>query len=243
MRKGETTRRMILREALAMASEVGLSGLSLSPLAARLKLSKSGLFAHFQSKEALQMQVLDYAALRFIENVIRPALAVPEGEERIRAMFDHWLDWPKSDPLPGGCFFVSAATELDDRPGPLRDRLVQLQRRWLGVIAEMARMAAAEDVFRSDLDCEQFAHDVYGVMLAYHHSSRLLRDPRSRQRVRTAFEALVRDARNPGEPSPKPSNPQEETEPGARAARTAVRAVAAVPRPPGSDRTLSGDKD
>jgi hypothetical protein len=112
-------------------------------------------------------------------------------------MFDHWLDWPRTDPLPGGCFFVSTATELDDRPGPLRDRLVQLQRRWLGVLSEMARMASAEGYFRSDLDSEQFAHDLYGSMLAYHHASRLLRDPKARERVRRAFDALISDARKP----------------------------------------------
>ncbi len=221
-----------------MASEAGLEGLSLGPLASRLKLSKSGLFSHFQSKEALQVQVIDYAALRFIENVIRPAIAEPEGEERIRSMFEHWLDWPKSDPLPGGCFFVAAATELDDRPGLLRDRLVQLQRRWLGVLSEMARMAVAEGFFRHDLDAEQFAHDVYGVMLSYHHASRLLRDPKAKERVRRSFQALIEDAGNPDPRRETGERPKicEETRTGG------TPMPGRLPASPREDRTPAGEK-
>ncbi len=178
-----------------MASEVGLEGMTIGRLASDLNLSKSGLFAHFQSKEALQKQVLDFATARFIEIVIRPALATPPGEARVREMFERWLEWPRDDRLPGGCFFVQAATELDDRPGPLRDRLVELQRRWLGVMAETVQTAVAEGQFRPDVDAEQFAHDLYGVMLAFHHAARLLRDPMAKVRVRNAFESLVRAAR------------------------------------------------
>ncbi len=193
--RGEVTRQTILETALSLASEVGLEGLTIGHLALALNLSKSGLFAHFQSKDGLQLQLLDFAALRFVEIVIRPSMDSPPGESRLRKMFENWLAWPKVETLPGGCFFVAAATELDDRPGPLRDRLVELQVRWLGVLAESARQAVAEGEFRPEIDGEQFAHDVYGVMLAYHHASRLLRDPKAKNRARTAFEALVAGAR------------------------------------------------
>lgn len=195
MRKGELTRQAILEHAMGLATKIGLEGLTIGRLAEDLELSKSGLFAHFQAKETLQLQVLDHAAARFVDAVVRPALAAPRGEPRIRAIFERWLDWPRKKPLPGGCFFVSAAAEFDDRPGPVRDRVVQLQKDWLETIANTVRTAVAEGQFRRDVDPEQFAHDLYGVMLAYHHAARLLGDARAATRARTAFEALIRAAR------------------------------------------------
>src|SRR5262245_59000560 len=124
MRKGQATREAILDHAIDLARRVGVEGLTIGRLAADLELSKSGLFAHFRSKEALQVQVLDWAAERFVATVLRPALAVETGEARIRALFERWLDWERR---PGGCIFVQAAADLDDRDGPARDRLVQLQ--------------------------------------------------------------------------------------------------------------------
>ena len=163
-----------------------------STLAEDLQLSKSGLFGHFRSKEALQIQVLDHAASRFVEAVVRPALAQPRGEPRLRSLFHRWLDWARSSPMPGGCLFVAAATELDDQAGPVRDRLEQLQRDWLGVIATSYRKGIEEGHFSEDADPDQFAHDLYGVMLAYHHAHRLLRDPEAEARARHAFQALLR---------------------------------------------------
>jgi AcrR family transcriptional regulator len=194
VRKGETTRQAILEHATALASKVGLEGLSIGGLAEDLELSKSGLFAHFQSKEALQLQVVDHAARRFVDAVVRPALTAPRGEPRVRAVFERWMEWPR---LPGGCFFVSAISEFDDRPGLVRDRLVQLQKDWLETIANTVRTAIAEGHFHADADPEQFAHDLYGVMLGYHHAARLLGDPRATERARRAFEALLRAARRP----------------------------------------------
>lgn len=200
MARGDTTRQAILRRALALASEVGLEGLTLGRLAADLGISKSSLLSHVLSKEGLQLQVLDFAAGQFIENVLRPSFLVPPGEGRIRSLFENWLDGPECDPTPGGCFFIAAATELDDRPGPVRDRLVELQRKWMGVLAETVRGAATTGEFPPDVDAEQFAHDVYGVMLACHHASRLLRDPAAPSRARRAFEALLTAARRPAAP-------------------------------------------
>src|SRR3954470_4749744 len=121
MRKGEATRQAILDHAAAQASRIGLRGLSIGQLAEELALSKSGLFAHFQSKEALQVQVLEHAAANFVDRVVRPALAAPRGIPRLRALFEGWLAW--GDSQASGCIFVAAAAELDDQPGPARDRL------------------------------------------------------------------------------------------------------------------------
>ncbi len=197
MAKCDVTRQAILRRALALASEVGLEGLTLGRLAADLGISKSSLLSHVLSKEGLQLQVLDFAAGQFIENVLKPSFLAEPGEGRIRSLFENWLDGPECEPVPGGCFFIAAATELDDRPGPVRDRLVELQRKWMGVLAETVKGAATTGEFPPDVDAEQFAHDVYGVMLACHHASRLLHDPAARSRARFAFEALLSAARRP----------------------------------------------
>ncbi len=194
MGKGEATRETILRHAVGLASRVGLSGLSIGRLAHDLDLSKSGLFSHFRSKEALEIQVLEYGAARFIESVVKPALATPRGITRVEALFDRWLAWSRSDPSSGGCFFVAMATDLDERPGPTRDLLVQLQRNWMGFLADLVRAVVREGQFRPDTDPEQFANDMYGVMLAYHHAFRLLDDPAAEDRARRALAALV-DAR------------------------------------------------
>lgn len=195
MRKGEITRNAILDRAVRLASEVGLSGLTIGRLADDLGLSKSGLFAHFQSKETLQVQTLGRASHLFVQIVVRPALAAPRGEPRIRALFDHWIGWTRTAELPGGCLFVTAAAELDDRPGPARDRLVALQREWLDLISTVVRTGISEGDFRQDLDVEQLAHDLYAVMLGYHHADRLLRDSRAEARARSAFETLLSAAR------------------------------------------------
>jgi len=195
MSKGEETRLAILDRAVRLASEVGLTGISIGKLAEALGMSKSGLFAHFQSKETLQLQVLGRASHVFVQEVVRPALAAPRGEPRLSALFELWLAWTKTSTLPGGCLFVAAAAELDDRPGPVRDRLVSLQRDWLDLMANVARTAVGEGHFRADVDTEQFAHDLYAVMLGYHHAARLLRDPKADERARAGFERLCGTAR------------------------------------------------
>ena len=195
MSKGASTRAAIVEKGVSLATQVGLEGLTIGRLATDLGLSKSGLFAHFRSKEALQIQVLDAAAERFVDEVVKPAVREPRGEPRVRALFDRWLAWTKSNSGPGGCLFVAAAAELDDRPGPVRDRLVALQKGWLEMIAIVFRTGATEGVFRPDLDPEEFAHDLYSVMLGFHHASRLMRDPRAEKRAHAAFGRLLSSAR------------------------------------------------
>jgi AcrR family transcriptional regulator len=195
MSRGQATRETILDHAIDLARQVGLEGLTIGRLATDLDLSKSGLFAHFRSKEALQVQVLDAAAERFIGAVIQPALQTRSGLPRLRVLFDRWLDWEGRQSTPGGCIFVQAAVELDDREGPARDRLVDLQKRWLETMAIVTRGAIREGHFKATVDADQFAHDLNGVMLAYHHSARLLKDPAAEQRARTSFENLIKTAR------------------------------------------------
>ena len=198
MGKGEVTRQAILERATALASRCGLDGVSIGHLAEDLGLSKSGLFAHFGSKEALQVEILRFAADRFVQAVVRPALAEPRGEPRVRAIFERWMGWSRSHSVPGGCLFVAAASELDDRPGPARDELVRLQKEWMDSIAICFRSGIAEGHFRADADPEQFAHDLYSVMLGYHHAQRLLRDPAADSRARASMEALLAAARRRG---------------------------------------------
>lgn len=193
--KGESTRRLILDHGLATASVVGLEGLSLGEMAREVGMSKSGLFAHFESKENLQLQVLEMAIARFVESVVAPALKKPRGEPRVRALFESWLAWSVSDSMPGGCVFIHTANELDDRPGPLRDCLVASQRDWLSALATAAHIAVDEGHFKPDLDTEQFAYELYSIALASHHFHRLLRDPNAFERARAAFERLLEDSR------------------------------------------------
>jgi AcrR family transcriptional regulator len=193
--KGSDTRQRILDRALALASSTGIEGLTLGTLASSLELSKSGLFAHFRSREALQVAVLEAAAERFRQFVVIPALRTPRGEPRLRALITKWVEWGSAEFQPGGCIFVSASAELDDRPGKVRDVLVQSQLDWSAMIAQAVRSAIEEGHFRADVDPEQFAFEIYGIALSYHHHKRLLRQSGSFARAQAAFERLVQSAR------------------------------------------------
>ena len=199
MNKGEQTRQEIVERALALSGEVGLEGLSLGVLAAGMKLSKSGLFAHFKSKEALQLAVLEQAIDDFIEEVVMPALKVPRGEPRVRRLFDLYLQWIHGHGRRGTCFFMALTHEYDDRPGPIRDRLVQSQRDWYDTLARAARTAVEEGHFRADLDLDQFAYETVGIGMVYQQVSKLLENPRAKGRAESAFETLL--ARSTPHPS------------------------------------------
>lgn len=194
MSKGDETRAAILDVAINIASAKGFAGLTIGTLAEATDMSKSGLFAHFKSKEQLELQTLERARERFVDVVVRPSLSAPRGEKRVRALLENWLRWA-DDALSGGCLFIGAATELDDQPGPLRDLLVRNEQDWLDVIANVAATAVAEGDFAADTDVEQFAYGVHGVTLAYHHHSRLMRDPRAVERTETALESLLESVR------------------------------------------------
>lgn len=192
MAKGEETRQAILERAFELAAVIGVSGLSIGRLAEATGLSKSGLFAHFGSKEALEVAVVQEASRQFVQDVMVPALREPRGEPRVRALFERWLTWGQR---PGGCFFVGASAELDDRPGPPRDALVQASKDWIDELTKAARIGISEGHFRADLDPEQFAFEEYGIMLGVHTYFRFLRDPAALARARHAFEQQLAGAR------------------------------------------------
>ncbi len=193
--KGEETKQAILERAAELASQRGLEGLTIGTLAGETGLSKSGLYAHFASKERLCVEVLEFVAQRFVDVVVRPALAAPRGEPRLRALFHNVLQWPERCELPGGCLLIAAITELDDRPGAAREVLVRQQKDWLDTVATVARSAIAEGHFRKDVDPEQVAFELYSLEFAYHHTARLLADPKAKSRTKHAFEALIERCR------------------------------------------------
>src|SRR5712691_8177159 len=192
MRKGEHTRGLILNEALSLASQVGLEGLSIGSLAARLAMSKSGLFAHFGSKEDLQLLTLKQAQALFFEEVFSPALKQTRGLPRLRALFSNWLEWVKrNDDLPGGCLMLAASAEYDDRPGAVRDLLVAGQRELRGAIAKAIRLAIDEGHLNPQTDPWQLTFELFGIVLATHHDLRLLGDARALERASDALERLI----------------------------------------------------
>ncbi len=192
MRKGERTRAAILDEAVALASRRGLEGLSIGALADTLGMSKSGLFAHFGSKEDLQVQTLERAQARFEQAVFHPALARAPGLPRLRAIFEGWLAWlERGKDVPGGCPILAAAVEYDDCPGPVRDRVLAGQRALRGAIAKAVRGAVDAGHLRAGTDPWQMTFEIYGMILSAHHEHRLLGDPRAAFRAQEAFERLV----------------------------------------------------
>ena len=154
-------------------------------------MSKSGLFAHFGSREDLQLAVLEHAAQRYGETVLMPALKIERGLPRLRAMFEHWLDWTLASGLPGGCIMIAAAAEYDDRPGPIRDAVIANQHRGNAVTRKAVRLAIEEGHLKTDTDPEQITFELLGIVLASHNHRRLLGDKEARTRALKAFEELV----------------------------------------------------
>lgn len=195
MTKGEDTKSAVLGRALSLATQVGLEGVTIGKLADEVGMSKSGLFAHFSSKENLQVAILEEAISRFVALVVAPAFKKPRGEPRLRALFDNWLAWSKVDFLPGGCIFVVAGVELDDKPGVARDRFVASQKDWLATLAGAVRIGIEERHFRKDVDPDQVAHEIYSIAYGYHSLRRIVDPTRAEKRARAAFERIVLDAR------------------------------------------------
>ena len=195
MAKGDETLQRILQEGLELASLQGLAGVSLAPLADRAKLSKSGLFAHFRSKEDLQLKLLEQAEALFKSEVIEPARAAPLGLPRLEALFERWLGWPGRAGLPGGCPFAAAAADFDDRDGPVRERLVASQREWIGILRKAVDDCVARGDLRPETDSAQLAFEIAGIYLMHHFASRLLRNAQATARARAAFDRLIAPAR------------------------------------------------
>ncbi|HEX7218751.1 MAG TPA: TetR/AcrR family transcriptional regulator [Burkholderiales bacterium] len=189
--KGEQTRAAILDEALKISSKLGLEGLTIGSLADATGMSKSGLFAHFGSREDLQLAVLEHAAQRYGEMVFVPVLKIERGLPRLRALFERWLDWALESGLPGGCIMISAAAEYDDRPGPIRDAVIANQHRGNAITQKAVRLAIEEGHLAPETDPEQISFEMLGIVLASHNHRRLLGDREARKRALTAFDQLI----------------------------------------------------
>jgi AcrR family transcriptional regulator len=189
MKKGEDTKSSILERGLHMASELGLEGVTIGELSKATNMSKSGLFAHFQSKENLQLEILEYAADDFSENVVVPALRITAGIPRILALVNNWIAW--SQKISGGCIFVTASSDFSDRPGKVRDLLLLQQQQWINSLCRIAKSAIDAGDFRDDIDCEQFAFDLYSLLLGFHLYHKMLNNPETEKRQEAALERLL----------------------------------------------------
>ena len=188
--KGRQTRAAILDAALALASHIGLEGLSIGALAEVTGMSKSGVFAHFGSREGLQISVVQEYHAKFEAEVFAPAMSAPRGLPRLRALFDRWLKRVSLE-VHSGCIYISGAVEFDDRPGPVRDALVTMVQTWQGALARAIHAAVAEAHLRPDTDAEQLLFEVHGLILALHHDARFLRHAGAEERARAAFERVL----------------------------------------------------
>ena len=180
--KGSETRASILDRAVDLASVEGLEGLTIGRLAAELRMSKSGLFAHFGSKQELQLATVEAAAHRFRDKVIVPSLEAPEGAPRIQAMGDRYLE--QMGDYSGGCFWAATSAEYDDRPGPVRDAIAAALEAWLGELERQARIAGVERP-------ERFAFELYALVMGVNSRYRLSGDERVFEYAREALDRLL----------------------------------------------------
>ncbi|HMM67315.1 MAG TPA: TetR/AcrR family transcriptional regulator [Dokdonella sp.] len=187
--KGAATREMIIDRAYALACAAGLESLSIGVLAQHSGMSKSGVFAHFGSREDLQAAVLDSAAERFVDHVMASALKVPRGVARLRKIVENWFDWVNHE--SGGCLLLSAVSEFDDRPGPMRDRVVEQQNRWRSEIAKAVRIARETGELKASVDPGQVAFEIYAIALMVHHDAGLFGYEDARLHGRRAIERLL----------------------------------------------------
>ena len=195
MIKRTKTRETILNEAIFIASKTGFEALTIGKLSKAVGMSKSGLFAHFNSKEQLQVDLLKAVEKKFIEIVIRPSLQAHRGEPRIQAFAKNLLKWDDSEFMPGGCMLHTSSIEFEDRPGPQRDFLVHYQKYWIDFLAKAANIAIEEGHFREDLDTQLFAFEFHAILPSYHFSSRLLNDSQAENRAWKMVNKLLENAR------------------------------------------------
>lgn len=194
--RGLKTRHAILRKAVNLASLEGLEGLTIGKLASALGISKSGLFAHFGSKEDLQCAVVEAAREIFVEKVIRPAYEF-HGLKRLRTLCENWLAYGEGKIFAGGCFFSAASLEFDDRPGRVRDRIVELMKKWLGNLEHAAYDAQLEGEIRKEVDVHKLAFEIQALAMGANWSSRLFRDQGAFRLVRGAILERIEQATGP----------------------------------------------
>lgn len=195
MNKSIKTRNNILNQAIFIASTIGYEALTIGKLANIVGMSKSGLFAHFKSKEKLQVELLKAVAIKFVEIVTRPAMKSPKGIPRLNALAENLLNWSNADFMPGGCLLWTATVEFDDRPGPARDFLVKNQKKWIKLIADTAKDAIEAGQFKDNLNVNQFAYEFQSIFPSYQFASGLLNDPTAEDRARVVVEKLIEQSR------------------------------------------------
>src|ERR1700738_2009679 len=186
-----STRSRILDAGVRLLSTSGLSGITLGVLADETGMSKSGLFAHFGSKEEVQIALLEHTAQIANSNVVVPAMASPEGVPRLKGLVRNWLGWSTRAGLGGGCPVAAGIFELDDRAGPVRERLLSMEKQWRQLLEILACQSMALGHLRADLDVEQFVWELCGIYLSHHAAARFVRDPDADRRAEIAFESLI----------------------------------------------------
>ncbi len=204
LQKGQQTKQAIVDAALGLAAQIGLEGLSIGVLAEVTHMSKSGVFAHFGSREELQISVIREYYARFAAEVFSPAMLEPRGLPRVRALFNNWMKRVAQE-IQSGCIFISGAVEFDDRPGTVRDALANSIRTWLAALHRAVEQAKEEGQIHPDTDEAQMAFEIHGLILAAHYEARFLQNPRATQRASTGFENIL--ARY-GHSIPKTSSPE-----------------------------------
>lgn len=188
MRKGDHTRNSILDVAVRMARYSGISGLTIGTLAAAADMSKSGVYAHFKSKEALQLACMVHNGEYFVADVVKPALSKPRGLTRLHALIELWMRWYSQ---PGGCLYMAAAAEFDDLPGPLNDKMVADQRDLWDTLTQIVSTAVSEGELRTDTDAQQIAQEVFGIMLSFNWMHRIVSLPDASERTWVALDRLL----------------------------------------------------
>jgi AcrR family transcriptional regulator len=212
---GERTRQAILEAAVDIASEEGLEGLTIGRLAAELSMSKSGLFAHFGSKEELQLATVEAARDIFVREVIRPAFEAPKGLARLWGLCDVWLEYVRREVFRGGCFFAAAAAEFDGRPGAVRDRVAAIMKEWLAVLGRSVAEAQGEGQLDASADPAQLAFELNALEMGANWAYQLHGD---RQAFKRARAAMVERLRRLATPEGIPVLPSLKTSKGARRA-------------------------
>ncbi|MGJ7493713.1 TetR/AcrR family transcriptional regulator [Variovorax sp. RT4R15] len=188
--KGQQTKAVIVDAALNLAQQIGLEGLSIGAVAEITQMSKSGVFAHFGSREELQISVVREYHARFEQEVFYAALSAPRGLPRLRAMFGNWMKRTSVE-IDSGCIYISGATEFDDRPGPVRDALVESVSIWQAAVLRAVVQAQTEGHLDPDADARQIAFEIHGLILALHYEARFLRVPGSIERAERGFDNLL----------------------------------------------------
>ena len=190
LQKGQQTKAAIVDAALGLATQIGLEGLSIGALAEVTQMSKSGVFAHFGSREELQISVIREYHTRFEEEVFYPALDEPRGLPRLRKMFANWMKRTSVE-LDSGCIYISGAVEFDDRPGPVRDALAWSVQTWHDAMKRAIGMAREEGHLDATTEEEQMLFEIHGLILALHYEARFLKNPGSIARANAGFENIL----------------------------------------------------